>query len=594
MNFNASISLLGACAAVAITVVLLYVPFPPARRRLRRAWLWAWGVMAVHFFLQVLQRAGIGMPLTGAFADALLVLAILLFVDWAFYLPVGARAEEAGKVSGRRRAAGWGARAFAAVLAAWVVFKPEWRPVAQTVAFGILPIIGGLAILRLGIGSRLTRWVLALALIGWGLGFVLAPWPWATWAAIESGALVDVQTLISKVFCGLAMVLFAVDEQRGLAEGGRDYLSDLFHRSPLWYHTVNPRGEVTDINQVALDILGLPRERVIGHLIREFTVPSSASSLPAPEAVLEQVRRAGRLDGLEADFLGADGRTHTMRFFIRATFDRNGKWTGARSVLWDVTAEKQLQSQLLQSQKMEAIGTLTAGVAHDFNNLLTAVLGQVELIKVKYEASLPGDCADRIRTIGDSGRRAADLVAQLLAFSRRQRVEMAPLDLAALVGQTCEMLRSGLPENITIAVDIRSRPGSVRGNSTQLQQVLLNLCLNARQALPEAGGRLVVSLEDRADFAPPDKEPGCWAVLSVSDNGHGMSDEVRSRIFEPFFSTKMPGKGTGLGLAIVYGIVQGHGGVITVDSAPGQGARFEILLPFAPAAEAAVAMEASR
>ena len=551
--------------------------------------------MALHFSFQTLQRSNLGMPATGKLADGLLVLAILLFVDWAFQLPLAASSGGDALVSTLRRSAGWLARIFAAGLGGWVLVGPDWRPVAQTVAFGLLPVAGGLAVMRLQIGSRLTRWVLSLALILWGLGFILAPWSWAIWANLDHGALVDVQTLICKVFCGLAMVLFAVDEQRALAEARRDYLGDLYQNSPLWYHSVNTRGQVMEINQVALDFLGLPRSRVIGHLIREFAQPRSSKALPTPEAVLEQVRQAGKLDGLEADFIGADGRLHTMRFFIRATFDRAGRWTGARSVLWDVTAEKQLQDQLLQSQKMEAIGTLTAGVAHDFNNLLTSVLGQVELIGAKYTGQLPGDSGARIHTIGEAGRRAADLVAQLLAFSRRQRMEMEAVDLAHIVREAGDMLRHGLPENISIEVRVSARPGTVQGSSTQLQQVLLNLGVNARQALPERGGCLQLALEDRENFAPRDKERGCWAVLTVSDNGVGMCEEVRGRIFEPFFTTKEQGKGTGLGLAIVYGIVQGHGGVITVNSAPGQGARFEIFLPFTPAAAlAAVAMEAER
>lgn len=593
MPFDSSISLVGALAALAVTVVLAQVPFQQERRQLRRAWLAAWGVMALHFCFQVLQRADIGMPGTGAIADGLLVLAILLFVDWAFYLRLAAAGDESAPVSRRRRMESWLARGFALGLAIWVVIYPEWRPVAQTVCFGVLPLVGALAVLRLELGSRLTRSVLALALAIWGLAFMCAPWPWATWATLENGALVDVLTLICKVFCGLAMVLFAVDEHRALAERHRDYLNDLYQNSPLWYHSVDSQGCVTDINQVALDFLGVKAEQVMGHRIREFALPGSYEQLPSSEAVLEMLRREGKSDGIEMDFLSGD-RRHTMRFFVRAVRDRSGALIGGRSVVWDVTAERQLQRQLLQSQKMQAIGTLTAGVAHDFNNLLTSVLGQAELINAKYEGQLPGDCSTRIRAIGEAGRRAADLVAQLLAFSRSQPVELAAVNLAEVVAETVGILRRGLPENVSIATSLRARPGQVQGNATQLQQVLLNLCINARQALP-AGGRLLLTLEDRSDFSPPGKAAGCWAVLTVSDNGHGMTEEVRSRIFEPFFTTKERGKGTGLGLAIVYGIVQGHGGVITVESAPGQGAQFRVYLPFTPAAElAAATREADR
>lgn len=577
MPFAADISLLGAVTAIAITVVLAFVPFSAERRWLHHAWLGAWAVMSVHFSLQVLQRSNAGMPLTGWAADGLLVLAILLFGDWA-WRALGAGGDGGGHA---RRIWTWPGRIFAAGLVAWVWVWPNAHVVAQTIAFGILPVAAGIAVLKLKMGGRLTRWVLGAGLIVWGFGFITAPLPWGN---VQNGALVDLLTLISKGFCGLAMILFAVDEQRELAESRRDYFNDLYQNSPMWYHTLSQAGRITDINQAALDVLGMRRADVVGRNLRELPAVMAPPELPATDELLHRLERDGVWHGGELRVERPDGEIRFLRSHARAVRNAQGQFAGARVLLSDVTLERELQGQLLTAQKMEAVGTLTAGVAHDFNNLLSTMLGQAELIEAKFAGELPGDCAARLAAIGNAGRRAADLVAQLLAFSRGRAVETAPIALAPVVESAADMLRHGLPENVTIHLRCNPRNGqplAVMGNATQLQQVLLNLGVNAGQAMP-VGGRLILGLERRRGIAPAGSaraRQGDWAVISVSDNGEGMTTSVRERLFEPFFTTKAPGKGTGLGLAVAYGIVEAHGGVITVDSAPGQGARFEIYLP---------------
>ena len=578
MPFSADLSLLGALTAVAITMVLAFVPFSAERRWLHHAWLTAWAVMSAHFSLQVLQRADVGMPLSGWAADGLLVLAVLLFTDWP-WRALGAGGRGAGQA---RRGWTWPGRAFAVGLAGWVWLFPNSHVLAQTIAFGVLPVAGGVAALRLKMGGRLTRWVLGLGLIVWGLGFMTAPLPWGN---VQNGALVDLLTLICKSFCGMAMILFAADEQRELAEAGRDYFNDLYQNSPMWYHTVDRDGQVTDLNQVAMDVLGLDRGDIIGHRIRDLPQVVSPDAMPPVDELMAGLEQEGAIPNFELRVRVSNGLVRSFRSYVRAIRDAAGRFQGARAMLCDITAERELQGQLLTAQKMQAVGTLTAGVAHDFNNLLSTVLGQVELIEAKHGPQLPRDAADRITAIGTAGRRGAELVAQLLAFSRGREVATEPLSLPAVVESAAEMLRHGLPETVAVTVRLDGRqqpPLTVQGNLTQLQQVLLNLGVNAGQAMPQ-GGQLTLALDGKRNVvragAPAEAAARDWAVLTVADSGEGIAPDVRQRLFEPFFTTKAPGKGSGLGLAVAYGIVEAHGGFITVDSAPGEGARFEIYLP---------------
>ena len=241
----------------------------------------------------------------------------------------------------------------------------------------------------------------------------------------------------------------------------------------------------------------------------------------------------------------------------------------------DATERRELEARLREAQKMESLGRLAGGVAHDFNNLLTAILGSVELLKNE----LPEGSRERaeLDEIASSGERAARLTSQLLAFARRQPIALRVVDLATLVRGMEGLLRRLLRDEIVLELEAGPGPATVRGAAEQLEQVVVNLVVNARDAL-EHGGRITVAT-GRA---------GEWVQLSVSDTGAGMSEEVQRRAFEPFFTTKPPGQGTGLGLATCYGIVEQSGGTIVADSAPGRGTTVRILLPFAPAEPAAI------
>lgn len=238
--------------------------------------------------------------------------------------------------------------------------------------------------------------------------------------------------------------------------------------------------------------------------------------------------------------------------------------------------------QLRQAQKMEAVGRLAGGVAHDFNNLLTAILGYAELLSAKTD--LDPASQQNVQMIRKAGQQAAAVTHQLLAFSRKQILQPRVLDLNALVTDFEKILRRVIGEHI----DLRTRPqadcGRVKADPNQLEQVILNLGVNARDAMPK-GGRLTICTEnvhldaEGARRQAIDLPPGEYVLLAVSDTGSGMDEEVKSRIFEPFFTTKGPGKGTGLGLATVYGVVKQSGGAVAVESAPGEGCTFRVYLP---------------
>jgi two-component system, cell cycle sensor histidine kinase and response regulator CckA len=251
---------------------------------------------------------------------------------------------------------------------------------------------------------------------------------------------------------------------------------------------------------------------------------------------------------------------------------------------------EQLEAQLRQAQKMETVGTLAGGIAHDFNNLLAPILTTVDLLLT--DAPRQGALRDDLEQVRRAALRAKDLVRQILTFSRRAEQQVAPLHLTPLIGEALALLRASLPATIEIRSDLEPGVGVV-GDGSQLQQVVMNLCTNAFHAMRETGGVLDVRLETVVpDGALAAEHPGLAAAgraarLTVRDTGHGMDAATLERLFEPFFTTKAPGEGTGLGMAIVHGIVSTHGGAITVDSAPGAGATFQVYLPARGAAPAA-------
>jgi PAS domain S-box-containing protein len=248
---------------------------------------------------------------------------------------------------------------------------------------------------------------------------------------------------------------------------------------------------------------------------------------------------------------------------------------------FDITERKALEAQLLQAQKLESLGTLAGGIAHDFNNMLTGILGFTQLLSERVDPT--SEIAAGLRRVDRLGQRAADMIRQLLTFSRKEVTEKTSLSLHPLLKEIGKLLGRTIPENIEIDLGLDRGDLRIEADPTQLHQVMMNLAINARDAMPQ-GGRLTietarVQLSEGFCQSHAGLEPGWYARLSVSDTGTGIPAEIRDRIFDPFFTTKEDGKGTGLGLAVVYGIVKNHGGAIDLDSETGRGTVFHVYLP---------------
>ncbi|RMF01177.1 MAG: PAS domain S-box protein [Chloroflexi bacterium] len=282
-----------------------------------------------------------------------------------------------------------------------------------------------------------------------------------------------------------------------------------------------------------------------------------------------------------------NGQAHTEEITVTPVRDDTGYVTNFVSIHRDITRELQLEAQVQQSQKMASIGQLAGGIAHDFNNLLTAINGFAELLAMQ----LPPDSRhrDSVKHILNSGNRAAELVSQLLAFSRKQIIQPQVVNLNEIVSKSAKILQRMISEDIVLETVLAPEPWPVKVDPTQFEQVLMNLVVNARDAMPN-GGELTIetgNVTHNENYAAThlDVEPGDYVMLAVSDTGVGMSKEVQARIFEPFFTTKGLGQGTGLGLATIYGIVKQNHGHIWLYSEEGQGTTFKIYLPRAAAPE---------
>jgi PAS domain S-box-containing protein len=291
----------------------------------------------------------------------------------------------------------------------------------------------------------------------------------------------------------------------------------------------------------------------------------------------------------EYRFRHKDGHFRWLRGETRLLRDAAGRPAEVVGSLSDITERKRLEDQFRQAQKMEAIGHLAGGVAHDFNNLLTIIGGYSDMLLPELAPADPNrEMVSEIRSAAD---RAAGLTRQLLAFSRQTVLEPKILDLNELVRDNEKMLRRLIGEDVQLTTDLDVALEPVKVDPGQLAQVIMNLAVNARDAMP-TGGRLTVdtssvALDAAVAATIPDAKAGQYVLLSVNDSGIGMTPEVRAHIFEPFFTTKAPGKGTGLGLATVYGIVQQSGGFITVESESGCGTTFKIYFPVAETASPA-------
>lgn len=276
-----------------------------------------------------------------------------------------------------------------------------------------------------------------------------------------------------------------------------------------------------------------------------------------------------------------DGSLYTEEQTITPVLDERGDITHFISIKQDSAERNRLEERLRQAQKLEAIGLLAGGIAHDFNNHLNGIIGFAEL--ALGEIPSDGKAHRHLSRVPEIGRRAAELVGQMLSFARKAPLQRKPLDLDPLLQETASILKRTLPETITIKPESNYEPMTINADGAQVQQILLNLATNARDAMPYGGTLTIrltaVTLIEASLGSHPERRAGAFACLTVADTGTGIPAAIRDRLFEPFFTTKEPGRGTGLGLASVYGIVHQHDGWIEVETAEGQGSAFHILLP---------------
>ncbi len=344
-------------------------------------------------------------------------------------------------------------------------------------------------------------------------------------------------------------------------------------------------GTIKSWNKGAEKIYGYKQDEVIG---KSITILAPHGHEDEIHGFLEQIKSGKSVKPVETVRRKKDGDTIPVSLRISPIIDKDGEIIGASTIVRDISERvkeaqqrQALQEQLLQAQKMEAVGTLAGGIAHDFNNLLQVVLGYSEVLLLRKKEG-ESDYVD-LHKIYLAGKRGSDLVKSLLTFSRKIATQYAPMDLNQEIATVRDILFNTIPKTITINLHLSGNLASIQADKPQIAQVLMNLGLNARDAMPDGGTLTIetvnIQLGEEYCGIHPETQPGNYVLLTVSDTGQGMDKETLSHTFEPFFTTKEPGKGTGLGLATVYGIVKHHGGYIICNSEIGHGTTFNIYLP---------------
>jgi PAS domain S-box-containing protein len=362
----------------------------------------------------------------------------------------------------------------------------------------------------------------------------------------------------------------------------------LFEESKDVVFITTPGGKIIDVNPAGAALLGYrSREEVLASdPIAHFYID------PEDRADYRQkIEKKGYVKDYEVTFKRKDGELVTTLLTASVERDETGKVTAYRGIARDITEQKRLEEQLIQARKMEAIGTMAGGIAHDFNNILAVIMGQAELVGEELKETIDkieGPQIDWIRKsaghIVTAADRGAELVRQILTFSRQTKKEQKPIRLSSIIKDSLSLLRSILPATIEIHRDIQASSHFVLADPTQIRQIMLNFGTNAAHAMRDTGGTLSITLEETSLDEETvkqysDIDAGVYIKLTVSDSGHGMPPEVMKRIFDPYFTTKKTGEGTGMGLAVIHGIVKGYGGDISVRSQPGKGTTFQVLLP---------------
>lgn len=379
------------------------------------------------------------------------------------------------------------------------------------------------------------------------------------------------------------------DQQREHAEAAlresEKKFQQFYDEAPVGYHELDTKGRITRVNRKELEMLGYTAGEMLGKPLWNFFVEEDTTRH------VTMAKLAGDVsfhDTFERTYRRKDGTTLPVLVEDRLLRDKNGQIIGIRSTVEDITERRQTQEalrkseeQLRQWQRVEAIGRLAGGVAHDFNNLLMTIKGCSELLLNAFDRRDPR--REEVEEILKAGERATSLTRQLLAFGRRQVLQPQVLDLNSLVINMDKMLRRLIGEDIQLVTVLDQELWSVKVDPGMVEQVIMNLAVNSRDAMPN-GGKLTIETaniihDENYASRHISMKPGYYVMVAVSDNGCGMDKETQSHLFEPFFTTKEKGKGTGLGLSTVYGIIKQSGGNIWVYSEPSQGTTFKIYLP---------------
>jgi len=395
-----------------------------------------------------------------------------------------------------------------------------------------------------------------------------------TWTAEEEKLIREIGRRLSDALTSLLMY-------RDLRKN-EEYLSNILENIPDTIFVKDAEElRFLSINQAGEKLLGFSREEMIGKNSHDLVPEDQARRYD--EADREVLDGGKQVDIPEEIIRNREGEPRVLRTKKIPIPDETGKPHQLLFIAEDVTDFKKLQTQLNQSQKMEALGAMSGGIAHDFNNILQPMLGYCEFLM----DDLPADSPQQryAAEIFKSSMRAKDLVNQILAFSRQSDLQMIPVELPLVVKEAVKLCRSIISSNIEISLNIQKESLITMADPTQLHQIIMNLMINAYHALEQKGGEIAVDLTqtqlEKRDLKGISLRPGKYARLSISDTGSGMARPVLEKIFEPYFTTKAQGKGTGLGLSVVYGIVKGHGGHIDVYSEVGKGTTFNVYLPMA-------------
>jgi len=373
----------------------------------------------------------------------------------------------------------------------------------------------------------------------------------------------------------IEIALYRAAMEKRLRESEERYRS-LFNEGISGNFLADGDGTLIDVNPAFRKLVGLDSPDAAPGRLEVFFADQAGW-----ESFRDTLASGRRFELAELALRGFDGRELLVLANAAAILDQDGKMVGMRGELSDTTERRKLEERLIQAQKMEAVGRLAGGIAHDFNNILTAILGYSNLLDDEIDSG--GPARDDVEGIRKAAGRAANLTRQLLAFSRRQPFSPRPLDLNSLARDTERLLRRLLTEDVALALSPSDAEAVVVADPVQMEQVILNLALNARDAMPK-GGTLVISIDTRRLASPlsvgiDTLAPGDYVTIEVTDTGLGIEPRLLDKIFEPFFTTKPKELGTGLGLSTAYGIAKQSGGTISVVSAPAKGSTFTVWIP---------------